>query len=508
MSSDKSNVSLIHFNGKNYSAWAFHFGIFIKGKEAWGHVDGSNPAPDKNKVKDQHAKWEVKDAQVMTWILGSVEPNIILNLRSSQTAAQMWTYLKKIYSQQNTARWFQLEHELAAFQQDSLSISDFYSRFTNLWAEYTDIVYADLPSEGLSSVQSIHETTQRDQFLMKLRPEFEGTRSNLMNRESVPSLDTCLNDLLCEEQRLLTQTTMEQRRSASVPVAYAAQGKPRGRDMSTVHDGHIIKECPTRPPKKSETAYTVSVGFSSAGSSVTTVPLTQSAHAPVQPVTPDMIQQMIISAFSALGLSAKPFFTSSPWYFDSGASHHMTNNADSLTNVNKYFGNLKIHTTDGNHLPITATGDVSPSLTDVFVSPGLTTNLVSVGQLVDNDCKVEFSKSGCVVQDQQSGRMITRGPKVGRLFPLQFPLSSFSPFVSCNSAHVDYRAWHKRLGHPNSNVLHDLWKSGFLGNKESPSLSAVQFDCNSCKLGKRLPTDSRHHLSTVLSFNTSTKWGG
>ncbi|CAL8994106.1 unnamed protein product [Prunus brigantina] len=401
MSSDKSEVSLIRFNGKNYSAWAFHFGIFVKGKEAWGHVDGSNPAPDKNKDKDQHAKWEVKDAQVMTWILGSVEPNIILNLRSSQTAAQMWTYLKKIYSQRNTARRFQLEHELAALQQDSLSISDFYSRFTNLWGEYTDIVYADLPSEGLSSVQSVHETTQRDQFLMKLRHEFEGTRSNLMNRESVPSLDTCLNDLLREEQRLLTQTTMEQRRSASVPVAYAAQGKPRGRDMSTVQcfsckgfghyaancprkfcnycrkDGHIIKECPTRPPKKSETAYTVSVGSSSAGSSVPAVSLTQSAPAPVQPVTPDTIQQMIISAFSALGLSGKPFSTSSPWYFDSGASHHMTNNADSLTNVNKYFGNLKIHTADGNHLPITATGDVSSSLTDVFVSPGLSTNLVS-----------------------------------------------------------------------------------------------------------------------------------
>ncbi|BBN69882.1 hypothetical protein Prudu_1222S000100, partial [Prunus dulcis] len=318
MSSDKSEVSLIRFNGKNYSAWAFHFGIFVKGKEAWGHVDGSNPAPDKNKDKDQHAKWEVKDAQVMTWILGSVEPNIILNLRSSQTAAQI---------------------------------------FTNLWGEYTDIVYADLPSEGLSSVQSVHETTQRDQFLMKLRPEFEGTRSNLMNRESVPSLDTCLNDLLREEQRLLTQTTMEQRRSASVPVAYAAQGKPRGRDMSTC--------C----------------------SSVTAVPLTQSA--PVQPVTPDMIQQMIISAFSALGLS---------------------------------------------------------------------------GSTVREDDR--------------------EGPKVGRLFPLQFPLFSFSPFVSCNSAHVDYRAWHKRLGHPNSTVLHDLLKSGFLGNKESPSLSAVQFDCNSCRLGK------------------------
>jgi DnaJ family protein C protein 7 len=123
---------------------------------------------------------------------------------------------------------------LGTLQHDSLSISEFYSRFTNLWTEYTDIVYVGLPSEGHSSIQSVHETTQRDQFLMKLRPEFEGTRSNLMNRESVPSLDTCLSDLLHEEQRLLTQTTMEQRRSTSIPMAYAAQGKPRGRDMSTI----------------------------------------------------------------------------------------------------------------------------------------------------------------------------------------------------------------------------------------------------------------------------------
>lgn len=76
----------------------------------------------------------------------------------------------------------------------------------NLWAKYTDIVKATLPPEGLSSVKSTHETTKRDQFLMKLRSEFEGTQSNLMNRELVPSLDACLNDLFCEEQHLLTQT--------------------------------------------------------------------------------------------------------------------------------------------------------------------------------------------------------------------------------------------------------------------------------------------------------------
>ena len=185
--------------------------------------------------------------------------------------------------------------------------------------------------------------------------------------------------------------------------------------------------------------------------------LTQSSPTPVQAITLEMIQQMIISAFSVLGLSGNPSFTST-WYCDLGASNHMTSNAQFLTNVHKYSGNLEIHIADGNRLPITATGDISSSLTNVLVFLSLATSLISVGQLVDNNCKVEFFKSGCVVQDKRSGKMIAREPKVGCVFPLKFPFSSHltSSFVSCNFAHVDYQAWHKCLRHPNSNVLQNL----------------------------------------------------
>jgi len=119
--------------------------------------------------------------------------------------------------------------------------------------------------------------------------------------------------------------------------------------------------------------------------------------ASTQPMTPEMVQQMIISAFSTLGLSGKPFSSCTSWYFDSGASNHMTNSAESLKNVTRYSSNLQIHTTDGNSLPITAIGDISSSLTNCFVSLDLTSNLIFVGQLVDNDCKFTFSKSGCLV---------------------------------------------------------------------------------------------------------------
>ena len=178
---------------------------------------------------------------------------------------------------------------------------------------------------------------------------------------------------------------------------------------------HIIKECPIRPPKKIETTFTVVACPSTTGGSVN-----QNAFASAQPMTPEMVQQMIISAFSTFGLSGKPFSSCILWYFDSDASNHMTNGAESLKNITRYYGNLQIHIANGNSLPIATIGDISSSLTNCFVFPGLTSNLISVGQLVDNDCKVAFSKFGCLVQDQQLGKMITKGPKVRRLFPLYF----------------------------------------------------------------------------------------
>ena len=89
-------------------------------------------------------------------------------------------------------------------------------------------------------------------------------------------------------------------------------------------------------------------------------------------------------------------FSSKPWYFDCEASNHMTNTIVLLSNVRNYDVNLKIHIADGNSLPIGAVGDISSSLIDVFMSPCLSTNLIFVRQLVDHDCNVHFSCSGCV----------------------------------------------------------------------------------------------------------------
>ena len=152
MSSDKLESFPIRFIDKNYSAWEFQFKLFVKGKEFWGHIDGSVPAPQCAEVL---SKWEIHDARVMTWLLSSVEPHLVLNLRSYKTATAMWTYLNKVYNQDNSAKRFHLEHT-----QGSLSIEEYFSGFQTLRADYCDIVYANVPTAALSAVQEVHATSK------------------------------------------------------------------------------------------------------------------------------------------------------------------------------------------------------------------------------------------------------------------------------------------------------------------------------------------------------------
>ncbi|RDX87187.1 hypothetical protein CR513_31375, partial [Mucuna pruriens] len=195
---------------------------------------------------------------------------------------------------------------------------------------------------------------------------------------------------------------------------------------------------------------------------------------------------MAISAFSTLGFLGK---SSSPWYFNSRASNYMTNNAQLVTNIKKYSGNLKIHSTNGNQLPIITTSDISSSLTNVFVSLSLISNLIFVGKLVNNDCRIQFSQFVCLVQDQHSGKIIANGPKVGYLSPIHF-LSS--PDLSLPLCH----------GHPNSNVLHNMLKYGFFGNKHTSLLMLfilITFLVNLTKV--KFYHFSTHHSNVTQPFD-------
>ncbi|KAL6347272.1 hypothetical protein AAG906_013708 [Vitis piasezkii] len=131
MSSDKLESFPIRFTGKNYCAWEFQFKLF-------GHIDGSNPTPHDVEAL---SKWEIKDARVMTWILSSVEPHLVLNLRPYKTIAAMWNYLHTVYNQDNSAKHFQLEYEMANFTQGTFSTVQVVHKFCNYCKKQGHIIF-------------------------------------------------------------------------------------------------------------------------------------------------------------------------------------------------------------------------------------------------------------------------------------------------------------------------------------------------------------------------------
>ena len=139
--------------------------------------------------------------------------------------------------------------------------------------------------------------------------------------------------------------------------------------------GHIISACPIRPERKQGIAYHASTTAFSYAALLTASPFVPlpapTTLANPTTLTPEMVQQMILSAFTAFGLSSNHKVSSKTWYFDFGASNHMTNTVVPLFNIRNYDENIKINTADGSSLLISAISDLSSSLTDVFVSPDL-----------------------------------------------------------------------------------------------------------------------------------------
>ena len=92
---DKMDIIPNELDGKNYISWSFHIKNFVEGKGLLGYLDGTNPQPGSSipmteqgststgsKPVDEKviASWNQNNAEVVTWILDSVDLSISLSL--------------------------------------------------------------------------------------------------------------------------------------------------------------------------------------------------------------------------------------------------------------------------------------------------------------------------------------------------------------------------------------------------------------------------------------------
>ncbi|CAN1179704.1 Retrovirus-related Pol polyprotein from transposon TNT 1-94 [Linum perenne] len=149
-----------------------------------------------------------------------MEPSIALTLRTFETAADVWIHLRKTYSQVNISRVFEVEYALANLTQGDMDIRGFHLAAQTLWTEEDVLSMSMLPPVANAAIHQERHRSRVMQFLMKLRPEFEAVRSQLISSNTV-DMDMILGDLVRAETRYRTQAQMDGR-TMDVGTVFAA----------------------------------------------------------------------------------------------------------------------------------------------------------------------------------------------------------------------------------------------------------------------------------------------
>lgn len=64
------------------------------------------------KMTKKYLTWKTKDSWIIAWIIGSIDAQIVLNLKPYKSAHVIWEFLKKIRIQSNNAQRLQLEWQI------------------------------------------------------------------------------------------------------------------------------------------------------------------------------------------------------------------------------------------------------------------------------------------------------------------------------------------------------------------------------------------------------------
>ncbi|GJW12479.1 ribonuclease H-like domain-containing protein [Tanacetum coccineum] len=175
---------------------------------------------------------------------------------------------------------------------------------------------------------------------------------------------------------------------------------------------------------------------------------------------------------------------SGAWNMDTGASSHLNNSVNSLSEIFNTCMYPSISVSDGHSIPVTNTGhSILPTptkslhLNNVLITPHIVKNLISIRQFVrDDNCTIEFDAFGFSVKDFLTRWVLLRCDSIGDLYPVTAPSPIPHAFL------VSQHTWHQRLGHPKGEVLRHLVSFNFISyNKEKPPVL-----CHACHLGKHV----------------------
>ncbi|KAH0684052.1 hypothetical protein KY285_021543 [Solanum tuberosum] len=201
--SENASSSLLPavFDGTGYRSWRRAVLRALSVKSKTGFINGKIVRPDPS-----FQQWERCDDMVTSWILNSLSPDLRDSLQYVSNAQELWGELEERYDQTNGCKLYQLQKEINDLVQGTLDITGYYTRMKKLWEEMSTV---DVGSQcncvctcgGKVKLVKAEHDRRLIHFLMGLNEMYTAIRGHILMMSILPSMAQAFAILSQEEKQ-------------------------------------------------------------------------------------------------------------------------------------------------------------------------------------------------------------------------------------------------------------------------------------------------------------------
>ncbi|GAU20493.1 hypothetical protein TSUD_130510 [Trifolium subterraneum] len=186
--------------GSNYHSWSRSMRRALGGKLKLEFVDGTIPVPA-DQFDPSFRAWNRCNMLVHSWIMNSVSESIAQSIVFMENTIDVWNDLKERFSQADLIR-------MAELQQDSRSVTEFYSDLKLIWEELE--IYLPMPNcscrnrctcEAMRSARANHALLYIIRFLTGLNEHFAVVKSQILLMDPLPPMNKVFSLVLQHERQ-------------------------------------------------------------------------------------------------------------------------------------------------------------------------------------------------------------------------------------------------------------------------------------------------------------------
>lgn len=127
----------------NHALWKAQVTAGVRGARLYGHLTGVTPKPDEEitvteggkevkKLNSAYADWEAQDQQVLGYLLSSVTRDVLVQVATYETAAEVWGIIKQMYTSHTRARSINTRIALTTTKRGNMIITEYFTKMKTL----------------------------------------------------------------------------------------------------------------------------------------------------------------------------------------------------------------------------------------------------------------------------------------------------------------------------------------------------------------------------------------